>query len=83
MTAGPNPQTVYRWVSSRSSFGANPLEQSLGLGKADKVVVLEVYWPTTDTTQVFKDVPANQFIEVTEFATEYKKRDFKPIPLPK
>ncbi|MBM3983411.1 MAG: CRTAC1 family protein, partial [Planctomycetes bacterium] len=37
VTAGPNPQTVYRTVCSGSSFGANPLEQHIGLGKADRV----------------------------------------------
>jgi hypothetical protein len=83
VTAGPNPQTIYRHVTSGSSFGANPLEQNLGLGKADRVAVLEVYWPTTDTTQEFRDVPVNQFIEITEAAPTYRKRDLKPIPLPK
>jgi hypothetical protein len=83
VTAGANPQTVYRWVSSGSSFGANPLEQHLGLGKAEQVAVLEIYWPTSGTTQVFRDIPANRAIEITEFATEYRKRDYQPIPLPK
>ncbi|OWK37772.1 CRTAC1 family protein [Fimbriiglobus ruber] len=82
-TAGPEPLTVHRHVSSGSSFGANPLEQHVGLGKADRVAVLEVYWPTSGTTQVFRDVPVNRGIEVTEFATDYKTREWKPIPLPK
>src|SRR5205823_5044416 len=30
VTAGPEPLTVYRHVGSGSSFGANPLEQTLG-----------------------------------------------------
>jgi len=83
VTAGENPLTVYRWVSSGSSFGANPLEQHIGLAKADRIAVLEVYWPTSGTTQVFRDIPANQGIEITEFASDYRKRDYKPIPLPK
>ena len=74
--------TVCRHVSSGSSFGANPLEQHLGLGKAETVAELEVYWPTSGTTQVFKNVPTNRAIEITEFATEYKARRYKPIPLP-
>ncbi|OWK37771.1 CRTAC1 family protein [Fimbriiglobus ruber] len=82
-TAGPQPLTVHRHVSSGSSFGANPLEQHVGLGKADRVAVLEVYWPTSGTTQVFRDVPVNRGIEVTEFATDYRTLDRKPIPLPK
>jgi hypothetical protein len=32
---------------------------------------------------VFRDIPANRAIEITEFATEYKDITRKPIPLPK
>jgi hypothetical protein len=83
VTAGEDPRAVYRWVSSGSSFGANPLEQHVGLGKADRAAVVEVYWPTSGTTQVFRDVPANRGIEVTEFATDYRTRGYAPIPLPR
>jgi hypothetical protein len=83
VTAGASPQTTYRWVSSGSSFGANPLEQHLGLSKADRIAVLEVYWPTSNTTQVFRDLPVNQGIEITEFAAEFRKRDYTTIPMPK
>ena len=37
VTAGEHPLTVHRHVSSGSSFGGNPLEQHIGLGKADRV----------------------------------------------
>jgi hypothetical protein len=82
VTAEPESRTVYRFVSSGSSFGANPLEQSIGLGRSDRVAVLEVFWPTSGATQTFRDLAADQFVEVTEFATAYRKRDLKPIPLP-
>jgi hypothetical protein len=70
-------------LSSSSSFGANPLEQHIGLGKASRVAVLEVYWPTSRTTQVFRDVAVNQAIEVTEFAQTDRPREYRRIPLPK
>ena len=38
VTAGEKPLTVYRHVTSGSSFGANPLEQLVGLAKADRIV---------------------------------------------
>ncbi len=79
VTAGDRPLTVHRHVSSGSSWGANPLQQHIGLGKADKVATLEVHWPTSGTTQVFRDVAANQAIEVTEFASDYRKLDSTPI----
>jgi hypothetical protein len=82
VTVGTAPQTVYRHVSSGSSFGANTLEQHIGLGKAGRVATLEIYWPTSGTTQVFRDVAINQYIEITEFAKEYKTRAFKTLNVP-
>ena len=59
-------RSIYRWVNSGGSFGGNPLRQSIGLGQAEQVKKLEVYWPTTNQTQVFHDLPANQFFKVVE-----------------
>jgi hypothetical protein len=83
VTDAAEPLTVHRHVSSGSSFGGNPLQQTLGLGKAKKVAVLEVFWPTSRTTQVFRDVDVNQAIEITEFAESYRKLAWKPVPRPK
>ena len=83
VTAGDKPLTVHRHVSSGSSWGANPLEQHIGLGKAGKVAQIEIHWPTSRTTQVFRDIDADQAIEVTEFADAYRKLDWRPIPAPK
>jgi hypothetical protein len=83
VTAGEAPLTVQRHVSSGSSFGANPLQQTIGLGKTERVALLEIHWPTSGTTQVFHDVAVNQAIEVTELAADYRKLDWKPIPWPK
>lgn len=83
VTDAERPQTIHRHVSSGSSFGANPLEQTIGLSQAKKVAVLEVHWPTSGTTQVFHDLAAGQAIEVTEFAKDYRVLDRKPIPMPK
>ena len=69
---GDVKRSVYTWVNSGGSFGANPLRREIGLGKAEKVDVLEVYWPTSDTTQRFIDVEVNQFIEITEGQDAYR-----------
>jgi FG-GAP-like repeat/ASPIC and UnbV len=82
VTAGDKPSTIIRHVSSGSSFGANPLQQTIGLEKAERVALLEVYWPTSDTTQVFHDIAADQAIEITEFASVYKPLNWTPIPQP-
>jgi FG-GAP-like repeat/ASPIC and UnbV len=82
VTAGEKPLTVHRHVSSGSSFGANPLQQTVGLAKADRAALLEIYWPTSGTTQVFRDIAADQAIEITEFDLSYRSLDWKPIPRP-
>ena len=83
VTAGDAPLTVHRHVSSGSSFGANPLQQQIGLGKADAVATIEIYWPTSGTTQVFHNISTNQAIEITEFASDYRKLNWTPVPMPK
>ena len=45
--------------------------------------MLEIHWPTSGTTQVVRDIAADQAIEVTELAKDYEKLDSKPIREPK
>ncbi len=59
-------RSVYSTVGTGSSFGCNPLMQHLGLGKASEVDVLEVFWPASNATQVFRDVPADRHVRITE-----------------
>ncbi len=71
---GQAVRSIYRTVSSGGSFGANPLEQHMGLGKSAKILGLEIWWPTSNTRQNFTNVAANQFIEIKEF-----EKDFTPL----
>ena len=80
--AGEPNKSFYRHVTSGSSFGGNALQQTIGLGKSEKIATLEVYWPTSKTTQVFKDVPIDQAIEVTEFAPAYRPLNWSRIRVP-
>jgi hypothetical protein len=82
VTDGAKPMTVHRHVSSGSSFGANPLQQTIGLAKAQRVASLEIHWPTSGTTQVFHDIAADQAIEVTEFAESYRPLNWRAVPGP-
>lgn len=65
-TENGTKRSVYRHVNSGGSFGCNPLRQWIGIGSARKIDRLEVYWPTTDQTQVFENLNADHFIRVTE-----------------
>jgi len=71
VTEDEKPRSIFRWIGPGSSFGGNPLRQHIGIGKATKVDRLEVYWPTSDTTQSFADVAAQQRIRVVEGRESY------------
>jgi len=68
--AGPSgiTRTIHRTVGNNGSFGGNSLVELFGLGDADSVKELEITWPTSKTTQTFKDVKGDRTIEVTEGA---------------
>lgn len=83
VTAGDKPLTVHRHISTGSSFGANPLEQTIGLGEADRLALLEIHWQTSGTTQVFRDIPAGECVEITEFDTTYRKLPWQRVATPK
>jgi hypothetical protein len=74
-------RTIYRTVGSGRSFGASPLQQHIGLGKAAKIQSIEIDWPASKTHQVFADPGKNQFLEITEFAETFKKLDRKSARL--
>lgn len=75
----------YREVTSGGSFGASPLTQHIGLGKlkGGKIDSIEIWWPAGNTRQTFRDVAANQFIEIKESGSEYLKLERKSFSLPK
>ena len=72
---------IYRTVGSGGSFGASPLEQHIGLGKAARIVNVEVWWPTSNTRQTFTGVGMDQFLEIKEFAKDYAKLQRRPFRL--
>lgn len=66
----------YREVTSGGSFGASPLTQHIGLGsslKNGRVDEIEITWPASKTRRVFRNVEANQFIEIKESAADYQR----------
>jgi len=67
------PRSIYATVNSGGSFGANPLEQHIGLGPRAKILELEVQWPASRSRHSFSNVAPNQFIEVREFAKTWVK----------
>jgi hypothetical protein len=63
-------RSVYAHVNSGGSFGASTLEQEIGLGQAQRIDSLEVYWPTSGTLQELRDLPMDTFMEIREDSAE-------------
>jgi tetratricopeptide (TPR) repeat protein len=78
---GETPRTIYRVEGQSSSFGANPMEQHIGLGHNARIVALDVWWPASNTRQHFTGVDKNQYIEIKEDLNEVKKLDRPKLPL--
>ncbi len=77
-------RSIYKHVNSGGSFGGNPvMRQEIGLGQATKIKKLEVYWPTSDTTQTFRNVEPDQWIEVQEDKDEFRRIPLKKISFAK
>ena len=57
---------IYRTVGYGSSFGGNPLRQHIGLAEAEVAEKVEIYWPGSKTTQIFRGVKAGQMVKVRE-----------------
>ncbi len=74
-------RAIYRTVGSGGSFGASPLEQHIGLGKSARIEKIEIWWPASNTRQVFSNVKNNQFLEIKEFATAYTKLNRRTFTL--
>ena len=79
--AGAPPREIYRTVGSGGSFGASPLEQHIGIGKSAHIDNIEIWWPTSNTRQNFRNVAPNQFLQIKEFDTAFTKLDRKPYHL--
>jgi tetratricopeptide (TPR) repeat protein len=74
-------RAIHRTVGFGGSFGASPLLQHVGLGKAPKTVDVEIWWPTSDTRQQFTNVPKNHWLQIEEFAKRVTPLKRDPVRL--
>jgi hypothetical protein len=74
-------RSIYKYVNSGGTFGANPLRQTIGLGSTSTIEVLEVFWPTSGLTQTFNDVPVDRTIRIVEGESSYASVELKTVKL--
>jgi hypothetical protein len=63
-------QSFYRTVGTGGSFGASPLRQEIGLGPAQAIERVEIFWPVTGATQVLRGLAMDHFYRVREGASD-------------
>lgn len=59
-------RSIYRTVRSGASFGSSTFRQEIGLGHADTVARVEIFWPVTGVTQTFTGLRPNQSYKLCE-----------------
>jgi hypothetical protein len=59
-------RVLHRTVGSGGSFGASALQQEIGLGDADDISRVEIFWPTTSRTQTLTGISLDQTYRVRE-----------------
>lgn len=64
-------RSVYRDVNSGGSFGSNPLNQHIGVGKATTIEKIEITWPVTGKIQIFGNLSVDRRIKITEESNTY------------
>ena len=59
-------RSIHRRVTSGGSFGSSPLRQHVGVGAAESIEAIEVFWPTTGITQRFEHAAADRLYRIIE-----------------
>jgi len=74
-------QSYYKTVSTGGSFGASPLRQEMGIGQAQAIVRVEIFWPCTGKTQVLTGLEMDRFYRVKEGQAEATPWNLKSFRL--
>ena len=72
-------RTVFRDVNSGGSFGASPLRQEIGIGKAKMVDQITIKWPNTKNLTILKNLERNEFIKITEGKNTVERINLQPL----
>ena len=71
VTTSDGPRAIHALVSSGGSFGASSMEQEMGLGQAEAIDSIEVWWPASGTRQRFEGLPLDTAIKIVEGDDKY------------
>jgi hypothetical protein len=75
-------RSVYHDVNAGGSFGANPLEQHIGIGSATAIESIEVRWQLANV-QVFKNIRPDQHFKIKEGVQTISSSEPRTIHFPR
>ena len=75
-------RAIYRTVGTGASFGAGPMRQEIGLGRARIIKRVEIFWPVTGITQVVTGLAINRLYEIHEGTPAPVLVELKSFPWP-
>jgi hypothetical protein len=64
---------LHRHISSGPSFGGSSYQEEIGLGKADSIAEVAIFWPKTGQTQRISGLPKNRILRLVEGETTWRE----------
>ena len=69
VTAPNGERDIYTTVTTGGSFGANSLQQEMGLGDATAIRAITITWPMSGRVDVYSDVELDRMWRIREGAS--------------
>ena len=82
VVTGTGERAIHRVVGSGGSFGASPLRQEIGLGRATGISRVEIFWPKTGKTQVISGLAPNHCYAIREGDLVAREMELKSFAWP-
>lgn len=80
LARGDDRRSVFRTVSTGGSFGCNPMLQEIGLGTAERIVRLEVWWPASQQRQIYEGIELDSSVVLREGVRGVETRTVRQVP---
>jgi len=78
---GKTTRDIYVTVGTGGSFGSSSLQQEIGLGEATAIQAIEITWPVSRKTQIFKEVAMDQALKIREGEAEFVPLKLVPFDM--
>jgi hypothetical protein len=66
-------RSIHRAPGCVSSFGGSPARVEMGLGKAERILWMQITWPVSGETDRYEEVPMDARVRATEGAAELER----------